>query len=61
MGMACMLYLQYRQRRRVLNHCDRRITHLDDLDISFVLFNISSKFHLHLVLLTITQQAYQYK
>ena len=45
MGMACMLYLQYRQRRSVLNHCDRRITHLDDLDISFVLFNIFSKFH----------------
>jgi hypothetical protein len=25
-------------------HCDRRITHLGDLDISFFLLNISSKF-----------------
>ena len=30
------------------NHHDRCITHLSDLDISFVLVNISSKFHLHL-------------
>ena len=28
--------------------CDRCITHLGDLDISFVLLNISSKFLLHL-------------
>jgi len=32
----------------MINHCDRRITHLCDLDTSFVLLNISSKFHLHL-------------
>jgi hypothetical protein len=32
----------------MINHCDRRITHLSDTDISFVLFNISSKFVLHL-------------
>ena len=31
----------------VINHCDRRITHLSDTDISFVLCNISSKFLLH--------------
>ena len=31
-----------------LNHCDRRITHHSDTDISFVLFNISSKFRLYL-------------
>ena len=31
----------------MIDHCDRRITHLDDLDISFVLLNISSKFLLH--------------
>ena len=28
----------------MINHCDRRITHLSDTDVSFVLFNISSKF-----------------
>ena len=32
----------------MINLCDSRITHLDDLDISFVLLNISSKFLLHL-------------
>jgi hypothetical protein len=32
----------------VINHCDRRITHLSDLDISFVVLNIFSKFLLHL-------------
>ena len=32
----------------MINHCDRRITHLSDTDISFVLFNISSKFPLYL-------------
>jgi hypothetical protein len=36
----------------VINHCDRRITHLGDMDISLVLFNISSKFLLYLVLHT---------
>ena len=41
-------YIQYIQRHSVINHCDRRITHLGDLDISFVLLNISSKFLLHL-------------
>jgi hypothetical protein len=42
------LKLQYSQRHTMINHCDRRITHLSDLDISFVLLNISSKFLLHL-------------
>jgi hypothetical protein len=32
----------------MINHCDSCITHLGDLDISFVLLNISSKFLLHL-------------
>ena len=36
------------QRHSVIYHCDRRITHLSDLDISFVLLNISAKFLLHL-------------
>jgi hypothetical protein len=40
--------LQYSQRHDVINHYDRRITHLGDLDISFVLLNIFSKFLLHL-------------
>ena len=40
--------LQYSQRHSVINHCDKYITHLGDLDISFVLLNISSKFLLHL-------------
>jgi hypothetical protein len=36
--------------------CDRRITHLSDTEISFVLCNISSEFHLYLeVLFAITQ------
>jgi len=35
-------------RHSVINDCDRRITHLGDLDIAFVLLNISSKFLLHL-------------
>jgi hypothetical protein len=39
--------IQYSQRHSVINHCDRHITHLSDLDISFVLLNISSKFILH--------------
>ena len=42
------LYIQYRQRQSVINHCDRCIALLGDLDISFVLLNMSSKFHLHL-------------
>jgi hypothetical protein len=32
----------------VINHCDRHITHLGDLDISFILLDISSKFLLHI-------------
>ena len=32
----------------MLNHCDIRITHLNDTDISFVLFNMSLKFVLYL-------------
>ena len=54
--------VQYSQRHTMINHCDRHITHLGDLDISFVLliryiFKISFTIR---VLLTITQwqQAY---
>ena len=36
------------KRHSVINHCDRSITLLGDLDISFVLLNIFSKFLLHL-------------
>ena len=32
----------------MINHCDTRITHLGDMDISFVLLNISSKFLLYI-------------
>ena len=32
----------------MINHCDRRITHLGDMDISVDLLNISSKSLLHL-------------
>ena len=39
---SCLCVLQYSQRHTMINHCDRRITHLSDTDISFVLFNISS-------------------
>ena len=35
-------------RHSVINHCDRHITHLSDLDTSFLPLNISSKFLLHL-------------
>jgi hypothetical protein len=42
------MYVQYSQRHSMINHSDRRITHLGDLDISFVLLNISLKFLLHL-------------
>ena len=42
------MYVQYSQRHSMINHSDRRITHLGDLDISFVLYNISSKFLSHL-------------
>jgi hypothetical protein len=40
--------IQYSQRHSMINHCDRCITHLGDLDISFVLLNTSSKFLFHL-------------
>ena len=40
--------VQYSQRHTMINHCDRRITHLGDLNTSFVLLNIFSKFLLHL-------------
>ena len=43
-----VILIQYSQRHGVINHCDRRITHLGDMDISFVPFNISSKFLLYL-------------
>jgi len=32
----------------MINHGDKRITHLGDVNISLVLLNISSKFLLHL-------------
>jgi hypothetical protein len=47
------VFLSTVQRHSVINHCERQITHLGDLDISFVLLNISSKFLL--------QKAYQNK
>ena len=52
--------IQYSQRHSVINHCDRRITHLGDLNIhvSFALLNISLTYR---VLLTITQKVYQNK
>jgi hypothetical protein len=56
--------LQYSQRHSEINHCDRDITHLGDLDISFVYLNISSTFLLHLecyLLQCITEKAYQNK
>jgi hypothetical protein len=43
-----ILNVQYSQRHTMINHCDTRITHLGDMDISFVLLNISSKFLLYL-------------
>ena len=56
------LYLQYSQRHTMINHCDRRITHLGDLNISFVLLNIFSKFLLHLeCYLSTTRKAYRNK
>ena len=39
--------LEYSQRHSVISHCDRHITHLGDLIISYV-SNISSKISLHL-------------
>ena len=36
------------KRHTMINHCDRRITYLGDMDISIVLFNISSEFLLYL-------------
>ena len=44
--------IQYSQVQTMINHSDRCFTHLGDLDISFVLFNISSIFFLHLVSVT---------
>jgi hypothetical protein len=59
------LYIHYKYntvRHSVINHCDRHITHLGDLDISFkytfCIFKISFTFR---VLFTITQKAYQNK
>jgi hypothetical protein len=58
--LVCLIYLlffnakwaifqlQYSLRHTMINHCDRRITHLSDTDISFVVFNIPSKFLLYL-------------
>ena len=40
--------VQYSQRHSMINHSERRITRLSDLNISFVLLNISSKFPLSL-------------
>jgi hypothetical protein len=58
-AVNCRLLLhisvQYSQRDTMINHCDRCNTRLGDLDISFVLLDIISKFLLQLrVLLAIT-------
>ena len=55
--------LNYSQGHSLINHCDRRITHLSDTDISFVLFDIyilkiSFVFR---VFLAITQNAQEIK
>ena len=56
------LNVQYSQRHTIINHCDRRITHLGDWDIHYIvsfnkyIFKISFTFR---VLLTIIQKAYQ--
>ena len=42
------MHVQYSQRHSATIQHDRHIIHPSDLDISFVLFNISSKFLLHL-------------
>ena len=34
-----LMEIQYSQRHIMINHCDRHITHLSNLDISFVLLN----------------------
>ena len=53
--MLCLLMMKHifegtvlSETYSVINHCDRRTTHLGDLDISFVLLKMSSKFLLHL-------------
>ena len=46
--MILLSNIQYSQKHNVINHCDRRITHLGHFNISFVLLDISSKFLLHL-------------
>ena len=46
--MLLYFHIQYSQRHTMINHCDRRITHLGGLDISFVLLNKFSQFLLHL-------------
>ena len=46
MNVFAILYSS--QRHTMINHCDRRITHLSDTDISIDLFNIASKFLLYL-------------
>ena len=50
-SLILVILIQYSQRHTMINHCDRRITHLSDTDtvqsdtdISFVLFNISFVF-----------------
>ena len=43
-----MILIQYSQRHSVINHCDKHITHLVDLDISFALLDIFLKCLLHL-------------
>ena len=53
--------VQYSQGHSVINHCDRHITHLGDLDISFVLLFIFKISFIFRALLTITQKAYQNK
>ena len=58
-GLNRGLELQYSQRHTMINHCDRRITHLSDTDIFFVLFNLSSKFLLYLECYLVSPKMYK--
>ena len=42
-NLTIVYYIYGGQRHSVINPCDRYIIHLGDLDISYVLFDISSK------------------
>ena len=56
---VCMLMLYCSWRHTIINHYDRRITHLGDTDISC--FVLSSKFLFYLVLLVITHYTKEMK